>query len=204
MKYFVSAIGTDSGKSLVCAILVEALKADYWKPVQAGQPTDTGFLQSLVSRDFTAFPERYNLATPASPHYAAEVDKVDIRLSDFELPKTDNPLIVEGAGGLLVPINQEDFMVDMAMHLETPIILVANLYLGSINHTLLSLEALKARNAPVKGIIFNGPENASSEQIIEKHCPYPVLYKVRQLDEVNKDSIKAEAKKLWAAWEKLG
>ncbi|MEQ8808331.1 MAG: dethiobiotin synthase, partial [Imperialibacter sp.] len=151
-RYFVTAIGTDSGKTLVSAIVCEALHADYWKPIQAGMPRDTDTVQSLVSNEKTQFhPEAYLLNTPASPHAAAKADGVEISLTKVKLPKTDNCLIIEGAGGLMVPLNDYDFIGDLIIELKAEVILVANLYLGSINHTLLSAEYLKAHKVPVAG-----------------------------------------------------
>src|SRR5690606_24903398 len=116
-----------------------------------------------ISNDLTRIhTEAFLLKTPASPHAAADIDGVKIQLKDFKLPQTNNTLIIEGAGGTLVPLNEKDFMVDLMLHLNVEIIVVADLYLGSINHTLLTIEALKNRNLKIKGIIFNGDTNAAS------------------------------------------
>jgi dethiobiotin synthetase len=180
--YFISAIGTDSGKTVVSAIFATALDATYWKPVQAGYPRDADTVAALC--DVNIHPEKYILNTPASPHYAAEVDNVHIAVEDFELP--DYPqVIVEGAGGLMVPINKQELMADLAAHLNLPVVLVCNLYLGSINHSLLSIDYLKRRQLNVAGIVFNGPPNHSSEEIIEKYCPWPVLLRVPQLENIS-------------------
>ncbi|MEQ9423057.1 MAG: dethiobiotin synthase [Cyclobacteriaceae bacterium] len=197
MRYFVTAIGTDSGKTLVSAIVTEALQADYWKPVQAGEPRDTATVQSLITNSRSRFhPESYMLHTPASPHAAAKIDRVEIRLDDIKPPETENHLVVEGAGGLLVPLNNNDCIIDLIRHLDMEVILVSNLYLGSINHTLLSCEALSNRNINVKGIIFNGPSNSESEDIILNKSTYPQLLKIDQLPEVNKDVVANLAAKL--------
>jgi dethiobiotin synthetase len=170
MHYFVTAIDTDSGKTLASAILCEALQADYWKPVQAGLPRDSETVQSLISNSKTKIqPERYLLKTPASPHASAKIDGVKIALSDFQIPQTKNNLVIEGAGGCLVPLNDNDFVVDLIAGFRAEVVLVADLYLGSINHTLLTLEALKSRRAKIKGIIFNGDSNPESERIILEH-----------------------------------
>lgn len=178
-KYFVTAIGTDSGKTLVSTILTLAIKGSYWKPIQAGEPRDTDF----VSRFAPVIQERYVLNTPASPHYAARVDGIELHVADFDLPAHD-PIVVEGAGGMMVPINDHELVIDIADSLQLPVILVCNLYLGSINHSLLSIDYLKRRQLPVAGIIFNGPPNPSSEEIIEKYCPWPVLLRIPQLPEI--------------------
>jgi len=201
MNFFVTAIGTDSGKTLCSAILTEALKADYWKPVQAGMPTDTDTIMSLVSNDLTTFhPETHLLKLPASPHAAAKFEHLHIQLDDFVLPETANDIVIEGAGGLLVPLNDEDFVIDIAVELKAPVILVANLYLGSINHTLLTIDYLKRNNIPVKGIIFNGESNLESERIIEKHAGYKVLLRLPKLGLVNKEVVTYWADELLLNW----
>jgi len=198
-RYFVTAIGTDSGKTLVSAILTEALQADYWKPIQAGEPRDTETVERLISNKKSQFhPERYLLNTPASPHMAARIDGVEIDPTSLILPKTENHLIIEGAGGMLVPLNENDVVIDLAKYFQCEIILVSNLYLGSINHTLLSIEALVSRRLPVKGIIFNGPENSDSESIILAKSGYKLLHTIRPLDDVNPSVIRNLATELRA------
>jgi dethiobiotin synthetase len=201
MNYFVTAIGTDSGKTLISAILCEALGADYWKPVQCGEPRDTDTVQSLVTNKRSGFHrETYLLKMPASPHAAAHAEGIKISLNDFKIPRTKNDLIIEGAGGCLVPLNDGDFMIDLASALNTTIILVADLYLGSINHTLLTLEAIRKRYFHVRGIIFNGPSNPESESIILKHAAVPCLLKVDQEKEINAGVIQKYAHKLKETW----
>lgn len=201
MNYFVTAIGTDSGKTLVSAILVEALKADYWKPVQAGFPTDTEQVQQLVSNPISKFhPETHQLKLPASPHAAARFEHLHIELDDFVLPETTNEIVAEGAGGVLVPVNQEDFVIEIARELEMEVVLVANLYLGSINHTLLTVDYLKRNNYKVKGIIFNGDSNPESEQIIEKHSGFRVLLHLPQLGKITPEIVQYWADELLLNW----
>jgi dethiobiotin synthetase len=190
VKYFVTAIGTDSGKTLVSAILCEALKADYWKPIQSGLPRDTDIVKGLVSNSQTKFwPETYLLKTPASPHAAAKIDQVKIDPTKINPPDTDR-LIVEGAGGCLVPINDDDFVIDIAKRLDFEIILVSNLYLGSINHTLLTANYLKQHELKVKGIIFNGESNPESERIILKHTGYECLLSIKKEEQINSEMVK--------------
>lgn len=198
-NYFVTAIGTDSGKTLVSAILTEALNADYWKPVQAGlEERDTTQVKQLISNTKTTFfLEAYALKTPMSPHQAAKIDGIEVKLSEINLPNTDNDhLIVEGAGGVLVPINDTDFVIDIAQKFDCEIILVSNLYLGSINHTILTINEIKRRGLKVKGIIFNGESNPSSEDFILKYSNYPCLLKVSQETEITKEIIKKYAKQI--------
>ncbi len=198
MIYFITAIGTDSGKSLFSAIIVEALTADYWKPIQAGLPGDTDFVRNLVSNTQSKFlPEAFVLNTPASPHYAAEIDDVQLSLDQFVLPETENKnLIIEGAGGALVPINDKEFVIGMPQRWNIPVIVVANLYLGSINHTMLTINELERRKVPIKGIVFNGLSNPSSESIILHHSGLPCMLKIKPERNINKEVIKQYAKEL--------
>lgn len=195
--YFITAIGTDSGKTFISAIFTEALKADYWKPVQAGHPTDSDEIRRLISNpESEVLQERYVLETPASPHAAAKIDNVQIKLSDFKIPVGDRPIVVEGAGGIMVPLNDDDTIGDLMKGLDLPVILVSNLYLGNINHTLLSAEYLKAKGVNVAGIVFNGESNPESERVIEKMTGHPVLLRVNKEEHVNKEVVKEYASKL--------
>lgn len=198
MNYFVTGIDTDSGKTLISAILCKALSYNYWKPIQSGLPKDSDFIRSLLP-DITIYPERFSLKTPASPHVSAKIDGVNINIFDFELPAKDR-VIIEGAGGCLVPINDTSFVIDIAKHLQTPIIVVADLYLGSINHTLLTCNFLKANNLLVKGLIFNGDENIESERIILNHSNYPCLLRVRRESQVTVETIAKYASMLIQNW----
>lgn len=201
MHYFVTAIGTDSGKTLFSAILVEMLMADYWKPIQSGEPRDTETVKQLITNPHSKFySERYLLKNPASPHAAARIDGVSIDLKEIVPPVTNRDLVIEGAGGLLVPVNDEDLMIDVIVRLKTSVILVSNLYLGSINHTLLSIEALKSRKIDVKGIVFNGPANPESERIIEKRAEWPVLLRIGQEEAITPEVVMNYAVKLRQNW----
>jgi dethiobiotin synthetase len=201
MKYFVTGIDTDSGKTLTSAILCESLEADYWKPVQAGTPTDTDVVKSLVSNSKTKFyPEFYKLKTPSSPHAAGKVEGINLSIKEINIPETQNNLIIEGAGGCLVPLNDHEFVIDMINHFKAAAILVADLYLGSINHTLLSLEALQKRNVTVKGIIFNGESNPESERIILLHSKLKCLLHIKKERSVNSAIVKHYAHQLRVNW----
>lgn len=193
-QYFVSAIGTDSGKTVVCAILAKALHASYWKPVQSGLPADSDTIRKLVP-DANVFPEKHRLSKPLSPHHAAMLDEVSISLNDFQLPTSDN-LIVEGAGGLLVPLSGQLMMTDLIKQLNIPLILVANFYLGSINHTLLSLEYLRNAGLRVHGVIYTGEINQESYKAIEARNPFPVLAHIPYLTKITPGAIAEEAKKI--------
>ena len=197
---FVTAIGTDSGKTLASAIVCEATGYGYWKPVQAGLPRDTDTVSSLVSNPgFKAWPEQFLLKTPASPHAAAKIDGVVIGVQGFKLPTRDR-LVIEGAGGCLVPLNDSEFVIDLVPGLNCEIILVSNLYLGSINHTLLTLHYLKSKKLPLKGIIFNGPANDESERIILHHAGVPRLLTVREEAFVDTSTVKKYAEEFRKNW----
>lgn len=188
MNYFVTGIGTDVGKSVVAAILTEALEADYWKPVQAGDldNSDTIKVKSLVSNSKTVFhQETYQLTEPMSPHAAAKIDGVEIDLKKIQLPKTENSLIIEGAGGLMVPLNDKELIIDLIQKLAIEVILVSQNYLGSINHTLLSIDILKARNIKIAGVIFNGDTNEETESYILKSTGLSCLGRVSQHENIN-------------------
>lgn len=166
---FITGIGTGIGKTIASAVVVEKLKADYWKPIQSGDldNSDTMKVKSLVSNTVTVFhPEAYRLTQPYSPHKSAKLDGITIDPDKIVLPQTENRLVIEGAGGLMVPLNDHFLMIDLIKKLNAEVILVSQNYLGSINHTLLSIEALQKRNIPVKGIIFNGEQNDDTEQYI--------------------------------------
>jgi len=168
MKLFITGISTDVGKTIASAILTEALEADYWKPIQAGDidNSDSHKIQSYISNDKSVIHENsYKLNTPASPHLAAELDGITIDLKNIIEPKTKNHLVVEGAGGILVPLNSSNFVIDLVRP-DYKIILVSRHYLGSINHTLLTIEAIKNRGFTIAGIIFNGNENLATESLI--------------------------------------
>jgi dethiobiotin synthetase len=169
-QFTVAGISTEIGKTFISSILTESLDADYWKPIQAGALdfTDTDTVRSLVTprADRIFFPERYRLQEPMSPHAAAARENIQIKLQDFSLPITRRPLIVELAGGLMSPFNSHQTNADLTKWLGLPVVLVSKNYLGSINHTLLTVEALRHRDIVVKGIIFNGEPNPETESHI--------------------------------------
>jgi dethiobiotin synthetase len=201
LNYFITAIGTDCGKTFFSAILCEALEADYWKPVQAGLPRDSEEVRRLITNSNSKIHfETYLLNTPASPHAAARKDNVIIDVHKFILPDAKNNLIIEGAGGCLVPLNDRDFVIDLAKKFDAEVILVSNLYLGSINHTLLSADYLKKNNFNVKGIVFNGEPNPESEDIILKHTGFHCLLQIQKEESITKDIIKKYATQLKQNW----
>jgi dethiobiotin synthetase len=200
MNYFVTAIGTDCGKTFFSAILCEALQADYWKPVQAGLPHDADEIKSLISNPVSKIhPETFVLNTPASPHAAARIDGITIKLENFIVPESST-LVIEGAGGCLVPLNDHDYVIDFAKKFDAEIILISKLYLGSINHTLLTADYLARQKFKVKGIVFNGPSNPDSEEIILRHTGLPCLLTIDQEPAISKEVVKRYAKTLKNNW----
>ena len=169
MIFFVTGISTEVGKTITSAILVEALGADYWKPVQAGdlQASDSHRLATLIDTDRSLIhPNSYALKTPMSPHAAAALDGLQIDLDRIVPPKTDGHLVIEGAGGLMVPLNDTDTIFDL-IRPDYKVVLVSRHYLGSINHTLLSVEKLRQKGIS-PGIVFSGDPHPSTEEIILK------------------------------------
>ena len=183
------------------AILCRALLADYWKPVQAGLPSDSDMVRSLLGETTSSIhQEKFVFKTPASPHAAAALEDVEIKLADFVLPTQNTELIIEGAGGCLVPLNSREFVIDLASKFDAEVILVSDFYLGSINHTLLTYEALRNRKLRLKGIIFNGPHNFESERIILHHTGLRKLLHVEKEATVDTDMVNRYAKKLNEHW----
>jgi dethiobiotin synthetase len=189
---FITGIGTGIGKTIVSAALVEKLKADYWKPVQSGDldNSDTIKVKSLVTNTASVFhPEAYKLTQPFSPHKSAAIDGISIDKNKIVIPETDNTLIIEGAGGLMVPLRDNFLMIDLIKKFDAEVILVSQNYLGSINHTLLSIEALKSRNIPIKGIIFNGLKDIYSKEFILNYSEVELLGHIPEYPVINKKNI---------------
>jgi dethiobiotin synthetase len=195
MKIFVTGIGTDVGKTIVSAIITEALEADYWKPIQAGDldNSDSHKIKCFLSNKKTVIhPNSYALITPASPHLAAERDGITIDLQKMTEPKTENHLVIEGAGGVFVPLNSKDCVVDLIQS-DYKVIVVSRHYLGSINHTLLTIEALQNRKIAVAGIVFSGNENKATEEIILSKTGVKCIGRIEQEPYFDKNVIKEYA-----------
>jgi len=202
MKLFVTAIGTDSGKTVFSAILAQAFGADYWKPIQAGLPSDMSIVQDLVTNPKSRFfPETYLLQTPASPHASAKIDGLRIEMDQFQIPDYNEHLVIEGAGGVLVPLNDQETVLDMIIALKCQPILVSNLYLGSINHTLLTVELFRSNHIEPLGIVFNGPSNSESENIILNKSGYEVLLRIHPEPAINPRIIQKYANELRSKWQ---
>jgi len=189
---FVTGIGTGIGKTIVSAVIVEKLKADYWKPVQSGDldKSDSLSVQNLISNSTTKIhPESYQLTQPFSPHKSAAIDGITIDPNTIHLPKTNNKLIVEGAGGLMVPLNNEFLIIDLIKNLDIEVVLVSQNYLGSINHTLLSIYALKKYDIPIKGIIFNGAKDIYSKEFILRNSGLELLGHIPEYSVIDRKTI---------------
>lgn len=189
---FITGNGTDIGKTIISAIITEHLEADYWKPVQSGEldNTDTMKVKSLVSNSKTVFhPEQFKLVQPLSPHASAKIDGVEIELEDFKLPSTTNHLVIEGAGGLMVPLNNKVLIADLITHFKSSVIVVSRNYLGSINHTLLTIQELRSRNIPIIGIVFNGEHTPQTENFILQYTQLPLLFRVEMEEQIDKQTI---------------
>ena len=196
-KIIVAGIGTDTGKTVASAILCQALNADYWKPVQAGDLKNTDSHKvKRWSPDTIIHQEAYRLTQPMSPHAAAEIDNLEIDETKLQIPETDNNLIIELAGGLMVPMREDYLNIDWVASTGLPVVLVSNYYLGSINHTLLSLYALKSRNIPLIGIIFNGDKNPSTFDVIMSRSNAKCLLEIGKEKEINKEVVNRYAKQL--------
>ena len=204
---FITGTGTGVGKSLIAAIVTEALQADYWKPVQAGyeEGTDSLWMQQMLSNKKSIIhPELYRLKMPASPHIAAPAEQKEIKIKKIiaHLSKTKNQLIIEEAGGLMVPLNKNEFTIDLIKRLKAKVIIVSKNELGSINHSLLTAAVLKKEKINVAGWIFT-EEYQNYEKDIVEWSGYPVIASVKHLSDISKETIKPEATKMLPLLEKF-
>jgi len=192
MSLIIAGIHTGIGKTICSAIICQALGWDYWKPVQAGdlENSDSVFIKKNVNHPSCFIhPEAYRLSVPASPHYAAAVDGIGIKRAHIKLPASANEIVVETAGGLMSPLAKGFLNIDLIEWLNLPVILVCYDYLGSINHTLLSVAALSQRNLPIKGIVFSGEAVDSTRQFILEHTQLPLLFSIPQLTNPEAETI---------------
>jgi len=189
----VAGIGTEVGKTVISAILCEVMGARYWKPIASGSedgPAESVVVSRLISDGAQRiFSERYLLRKSLSPHVAAALEGVEVSLEEFSLPVCDAPLVVELAGGVMVPLNDRATNLDLIKRLGLPVVLVSRHYLGSINHTLLTLFALRSHNIPVKGVVFNGEELPDTERIITTMGDVSVIGRVPSFGEVSLSSL---------------
>jgi dethiobiotin synthetase len=203
MSIVIAGIHTGIGKTVCSAIICQASGYDYFKPVQAGElnNTDSMFVRNIVTNSGCKVHEEvYKLKLAASPHYAAKQEGIEIKKEKIKLPLTQNNLVIETAGGLMSPLAKDFLNIDLAEHFNLPVVLVSNNYLGSINHTLLSFEALKNRNIKMCGIIFNGTNVPASEEYILEYTRLPLLFSIPQFEKVNADTIRKFAKSISVAF----
>ena len=192
---FITGTDTGIGKTLVSAVLTAGLRAEYWKPVQSGllEITDLQWMKEKTGLPDTHFHEEtYRLKRPLSPHESAEIEGVRINLDAFRTPdrRSAGHLIIEGAGGIMVPLNDRRLMIDLMCKIGAPVLLVASSGLGTINHTLLSLEQLKRRGLDVYGVVMNGPRNPGNRKAIERHGRVSVCAEIEPLDEINPETLR--------------
>jgi len=195
-QFIISGIGTDVGKTVASAIISQALNATYWKPVQAGDLdwSDTMKVDNWTDDKVIVLKEQFRLTAPMSPHAAAFLDGVSITQDSFVIPQVEGNLIIEGAGGLMVPVNNEGLLyIDLFQSWNLPVILISRHYLGSINHTLLSIGALKSRNIPIEGIVFVGEENKATESIILNTTGVHFIARIPLANEVNSTFIQDQS-----------
>ena len=193
--YFITGISTEVGKTMSSAIVVESLQADYWKPIQSGDldNSDTMKVKSLISNSIsTFFPSSYEFDYPASPHLSAQMEGRHIELAHIKRPHSSNTLVIEGAGGLFVPLNERNTILDLMLHTDK-IVLISRHYLGSINHTMLSVEALQRRGLNIFGIIFSGEENTATESWIASYTQIPIIGRIEEEPFFDKNTIKKYA-----------
>lgn len=192
MNLFVTGIGTNVGKTIVSAILTETMKADYWKPVQSGvvDGKDSDTVKSLITNSKTLIhSESYLLKEPLSPHFAAKLESIHIDIDAICLPETSNHLIIEGAGGLLVPLNQTNYVIDLAKKFDCEIVLVITNYLGCINHTLLSIDYLIKNHFKIHSLVFNGDFENEVKEAILNVLPKTKIIAIPSMQSIRKDTI---------------
>ncbi len=198
MKGFsIVGIGTDVGKTVVSAIVCEGLSGCYFKPIQAGDldNSDRIKIERWCSNSIETIPEVYKLQKPMAPHAAAALENIEIDLGKIEIPNTTKPLILEGAGGVLVPLNVKgETIADIHLKSGLPVIIVSRNYLGSINHTMLTIEALKSRGLIIEGIIYTDTPSPHTEQIIEKLTAVKKIANIPLNEDVNAEFIRRQAK----------
>ncbi|MCY1661871.1 dethiobiotin synthase [Chryseobacterium sp. SL1] len=198
-KLFVTGIGTEVGKTVCSAVLTKYFEAEYWKPVQSGDLdySDTMKIKDWVGKHTVCHPEKYRFKLAASPHQSAKEEGILIDLNEFQIPKTQNHLIIEGAGGLMVPLNDKEFIIDLIEKLNIPAALVVKNYLGCINHTLLSVLVLNQKKIKLNYLILNGNFPPDTERVIcENIPPETEIIRIPDLESITEESIENIAKQL--------
>ena len=205
-KILVAGIGTDVGKTIVSAILTTLLDGDYWKPIQSGpeESSDTATMQKWLDiKKHKIHPPAYSLKAPLSPHHAARLQNTILSLDSITPPKTTRPLIIEGVGGIFVPLTPQILSIDLFKSWDCKWVIVSRHYLGSINHTLLTIDALKRLSIPILGIIFNGEANPDSESAILEISGLKALGRLLPENQLNQQTIERYAKQWQPLYSKL-
>ncbi|MCB9192853.1 MAG: dethiobiotin synthase [Flavobacteriales bacterium] len=192
---FITGIGTDVGKTVAAAVIAKALEADYWKPVQCGDLDNSDSIKIERLTGLNTLPETFRLKAPMSPHAAADLEGIELSIDQIELPKSDRPIAVEGAGGVMVPFNSKETYLDLMLKLNLPVVLVTRHYLGSINHTMLSWKVLKEAGLNVVALVICGKVNESTESHFATQMDVPFI-RINELEEVSLEAIAAEAERL--------
>lgn len=189
--FIITGCGTNVGKTIISAIIVEALKGAYWKPIESGVSNESDVLtmQSLLNPNRTIFKPSYQLQRPLSPHHAALKEGITIKKENISVPHCVEPLIVESAGGICVPLSSDLLLIDLFSEWKAKWIVVSKNYLGSINHTLLTVKTLQSYQIEPVGIIFNGASNPESEKAILRCSGLPCLAHLPKLNEINRKII---------------
>lgn len=193
-KVFITGTDTEVGKTIVSLGLCLHWKADYWKPVQTGQPADTDFIKKFLPKH-KIYPSSYQFKLPLSPNQASFKENKTIDLKKIKIPKS-SCLIIEGIGGVFVPLNNKQTVLDLIKFLNCPVIVVARSGLGTLNHSLLTLEALKQRRIKTLGVILSGPPHKANKRDIEKWAKVPVILELNFLSSITKKTLLAQFKKL--------
>lgn len=195
-SYWITGTDTDVGKSVVSAMFVTALESSYWKPVQSGilTGTDTEFVEQVSGLTKDHFiPEVYKTTQPLSPHLSARIDGITIDMNAFHKPDTsvikNKRLVIEGAGGVLVPLNSDKYVIDLIKQIVAPVIIVCRSALGTINHSLTTIEALRSRDIPIKGFIMNGAKNVENERAVREYGQIEHLGSVPELSKVDRKTL---------------
>jgi dethiobiotin synthetase len=192
MNFIIVGIHTGIGKTICSAILTEVLGYDYWKPVQAGDldASDSIFIKNHISNPLSKIQEEaYRLTQPMSPHAAAKIDNAEITLDGLKLPFSQNSIIVETAGGIMSPLSDTLVNLDLIKHLGLPVVLVTNDYLGSINHTLLSIEILRGANVPILGLVFSGEKVAATRTFIQQYSGLETLLEIPFFERLDRETL---------------
>lgn len=192
---FITGIGTDVGKTVAAAVITKALEADYWKPAQCGELDNSDSIKIARLTGLKTLPEAYRLQAPMSPHAAADLEGVELSIDKIELPKTDKTIVVEGAGGVMVPFNSKETYLNLMVKFNLPVVLVTQHYLGSINHTMLSWRVLKDAGLNVAALVISGKAHESTESYFATQMDVPFI-RIRELGGLSSETIAVEAERL--------